>query len=143
LVTVTVAVATVTVTVETLTALTTEETAATALLALEDTVATGGLDAGELAAEDPATGGITVDAFEGVAAADDATETTGLAELPPTDAFLQSEPEHFLYNDSARDPPQYSELSPLHFMLQLPKIPSLGARSAASVLPHQHLKRYS
>ena len=71
----------------------------------------------------------------GIEAAGGATGPT----KPP--AFVHAAPEHFWYSDRASGPPQYSVLLPLHFMLQLPKIPGCGARSAAKALPHQHLLR--
>jgi hypothetical protein len=81
-----------------------------------------------------------IDDATAAAAADDATtgladDATGATTEPSSPAFWQVAPEHALYSDSAREPPQNSLALPLHFMLQLPKIPATGARSAGSVLP--------
>jgi hypothetical protein len=112
LVTVTVTVATVTVTV--------------AAAAFAVTAGVVGVAAGVL---DTETTALTTDtAFTGTATAEeaaDATEATGaLPEEPLLPAFAHAEPEHFLYSERALGPPQNSVLSPLHFMLQLPKMPS-------------------
>lgn len=58
----------------------------------------------------------------------------------PYCAFEQSEPEHFLYSDSAKPPPQYSVLSPEQCMRQLPRTPAWGNLAESTVLPQKHLR---